>query len=150
MSLAQSGQSISFRLGSLGLTPKQKELLAHRGTVERLLATFFGAEIAVKVVRQVEKKDRITEREAVLYRKDTGRALVHARSRIYCQNLPPVVVEGIRQQKRGIGSIIASARLDTARRIIDVGVNPDGSPYRTYRIYYNRRVAFEIREDLLF
>ena len=127
------------------LTREQEILLGHTGTVEQLLAIIAGSPIEVRVTKQ-EGVD-IIEREATLSAK--GRVLVLARSEIYCKNLPAGIVRQIRQKRKGIGAIIASSRLETFREVVRVGRNPDGSPYRIYRIMHGGKVAFEIREDLL-
>ena len=127
------------------LTREQQILLGHTGTVEQVLAIIAGAPIEVKVTKQ-EGVD-IIERDAILTAK--GRVLVRARSKIYCKNLPADIVRQVRQKRKGIGAIIASSRLETFREVVRVGRNPDGSPYRIYRIMHGGKVAFEIREDLL-
>jgi chorismate-pyruvate lyase len=126
------------------LTREQEILLGHTGTVEQLLAIIAGSPIEVRVTKQ-EGVD-IIEREATLSAK--GRVLVLARSEIYCKNLPAGIVRQIRQKRKGIGAIIASSRLETFREVVMVGRNPDGSPYRIYRIMHGGKAAFEIREDL--
>jgi chorismate-pyruvate lyase len=126
------------------LTREQEILLGHTGTVEQLLAIIAGSPIEVRVTKQ-EGVD-IIEREATLSAK--GRVLVLARSEIYCKNLPAGIVRQIRQKRKGIGAIIASSRLETFREVVRVGRNPDGSPYRIYRIMHGGKAAFEIREDL--
>lgn len=127
------------------LTREQEILLLHTGTVEQVLAVIAGAPIEVRVLRQ-QGKD-VIEREAALVAR--GRVLVRAHSKVYCKNLPLGIVRQIRQKRKGIGSIIASARLETFREIAKTGWNPDGTPYRIYRIMHGGKVGFEIREDLL-
>lgn len=127
------------------LTREQQILLGHTGTVEQVLAIIVGSPIKVKVTKQ-EGMD-IIEREAILTGK--GRVLLRARSKIYSKNLPAGIVRQVRQKRKGIGSIIASSRLETFRKVVRVGRNPDGSPYRIYMILHGGKAAFEIREDLL-
>lgn len=127
------------------LTREQEILLLHTGTVEQVLAVIAGAPVEVKVLKQRGRD--VIEREAVLVAR--GRVLVRARSKIYCKNLPPGIVRQVRQERKGIGAIIASARLETFRKVVKVGWNHDGTPYRIYRIMHAGKVGFEIREDLL-
>ncbi|MGI0020607.1 MAG: chorismate--pyruvate lyase family protein [Nitrososphaera sp.] len=131
-------------IAGLRLTRDQEILLGHTGTVEQVLAIIAGSPIEVKVTRQ--QGTEVIEREAVLLAK--GRVLVRARSKIYCKNLPAGIVRQVRQKRKGIGAIIASSRLETFREVVRVGRNPDGSPYRIYRIMHGGKAAFEIREDL--
>jgi chorismate-pyruvate lyase len=128
------------------LTREQEILLLHTGTVEQLLAVIAGAPVEVRVLKQHGRD--VIEREVVLVAR--GRVLVRARSKIYCKNLPPGIVRQVRQKKKGIGAIIVSERLETFRKIVKVGWNPDGTPYRIYRIVHGGKVGFEIREDLMF
>lgn len=130
------------------LSSEQKILLAETGTVEQVLSIITGSAVEVKVVKQSEAGGVIT-REAVLSAKDTGRPLIRARSKVYCKNLPDNIVRQLRRKKVGIGTIISSSRLETFRKIVKLGLNRDGSPYRVYRIVHRGRVAFEIREDVL-
>jgi chorismate-pyruvate lyase len=128
------------------LTREQEILLLHTGTVEQLLAVIAGAPVEVRVLKQHGRD--VIEREVVLVAR--GRVLVRAGSKIYCKNLPPGIVRQVRQKKKGIGAIIVSERLETFRKIVKVGWNPDGTPYRIYRIVHGGKVGFEIREDLMF
>lgn len=128
------------------LTVAQKILLAETGTVEQVLSILTGSPVSVKVTRQAEKKG-IMEREVVLT-SESGEALIRARSRVYCRNLPQDVVAMIRRKKAGIGTAIFAARLETFRRITKMGMK-DGVPYRTYMIFYRGKTAFEIREEVL-
>ncbi|HEX6067509.1 MAG TPA: hypothetical protein VFZ05_01805 [Nitrososphaera sp.] len=124
----------------------QKILLAETGTVEQVLSILTGSPVHVNVTRQSEEKGVIV-REVVLA-SDAGEPLIRAHSNVYCRNLPPAVVEKIRHKKVGIGTAVFSAGLETFRKITRMGVS-GGVPYRTYRIIYRGKVAFEIREEIL-
>lgn len=124
----------------------QKVLLAETGTVEQVLSILTGSPVHVNVIKQSEEKGVII-RVAVLA-SDAGEPLIRAYSKVYCRNLPPAVVEKIRKKKAGIGTAIFSAGLETFRKITRMGVK-GGVPYRTYRIIYRGKVAFEISEEIL-
>ena len=124
----------------------QKILLAETGTVEQVLSILTGSPVRVNVTSQSEEKG-IIKREVVLT-SESGEPLIRAHSRVYCRNLPSVVVEKIRRKKAGIGTVIFSAGLETFRKITRMGVK-GGIPYRAYRILYRGKVAFEIREEIL-
>ena len=130
------------------LSLEHKILLSETGTVEQVLSIITSSPVKVEVVRQSEAGGVIT-REVVLTAKDTGQPLIRARSKIYCKNLPDNTVRQLRQKKAGIGTVIFSSGLETFRKIVRLGLNRDGSPYRVYRIFHNGRVAFEIREDIM-
>lgn len=129
------------------LSLERKILLAETGTVEQVLSIIAGSAVKVRVTKQVEARGVIT-REAVIAA-STGRSLIRARSRVFCKNLPDSIVRQVRQKKAGIGTIIFSSRLETFRKIVRLGLNRDGSPYRVYRILHAGKVAFEIREDIM-
>lgn len=124
----------------------QKILLAETGTVEQVLSILTGSPVRVDVTRQSEEKG-VIDRKVVLV-SESGEPLIRARSKVYCKNLPAAVVEKIRRRKAGIGTAIFSARMETFRRITNMGVK-GGVPYRTYAIFYRGKPAFEIREEIL-
>lgn len=128
------------------LSTAQKTLLAETGTVEQVLSILTGLPVRVSVTEQSEEKGVI--RRKVVLTSDSGEPLIRARSKIYCKNLPPAVVEKIRRKKTGIGTIIFATRLETFRKITKMGVR-GGIPHRTYRIFHRGKVAFEISEEIL-
>ena len=128
------------------LSLEQKILLAETGTVEQALSVITCAPVRVKVHGQCG--NGVIIRRVTLVSGDTGRPLIHARSKIYCANLPAGLVRQIRQKKSGIGTIILQSKLETFRQITKMGVSR-GRPYRAYRILHGGMVAFEIREDIL-
>ncbi len=130
------------------LETAQKILLAETGTIEQVLSILTNSKVAVSILRQEETKGVII-RESVICN-DSGGALIRARSKIILKNLPRSVAREIRARKHGIGTIIQNAGLETFRRIIVIGWDPDRRlAFRTYQIVYQRKVAFEIREEIL-
>jgi chorismate-pyruvate lyase len=76
--------------------------------------------------------------------------LIRAHSKIFVCNLPRKIARQIRQKKLGIGTIIANSHLETFREITEVGYDPGNrSAFRRYQIIYRKKVAFEIREELV-
>lgn len=138
------------KIERLLLTDNQKILLLVQDgtTVERALAAMTGSAIEVRVTRQ-ERRGDVIEREALLCEKGAGRPLVHARSIVHCSALPEGAVREIERKEKGIGSIIESFNLEASRDIAEVGLNPDGTPYRVYDITLAGKAAFRIREDIL-
>ncbi|MDQ3835551.1 MAG: hypothetical protein M3270_01275 [Thermoproteota archaeon] len=130
----------------LGLV--QKTLLAETGSTEQILSVLTGSEVRVDIVQQREN-DEVISRESIIVNNSTERVLVRAHSKIFIRNLPKRIVYHIRQRQLGIGKIIANCRLETFRKIIEVGYDQENrSVFRRYQIIYRKKVAFEIQEDL--
>ena len=130
----------------LGLA--QKTLLAETGTIEQVLSILTGSAVRVNIVEQRENEKTIS-RESVLLN-DADRVLIRAHSKIFVCNLPRMIARQIRQKQLGIGTIIANSHLETFRKIIEVGYDPvNRSVFRRYQIIYRKKVAFEIREELV-
>jgi chorismate-pyruvate lyase len=130
----------------LGLA--QKTLLAETGTIEQVLSILTGASVRVNIVEQRENKKTIS-RDSVLLN-DVDKVLIRAHSKIFVYNLPKKIACQIRQKQLGIGTIIANSRLETFRKIIEVGYDPvSRSVFRRYWIIYRKKVAFEITEELI-
>lgn len=126
----------------------QKILLAETGTVEQVLSILTGSTVRVKVVKQKENAKSIARQSMIM--NDAGRVLIKAYSKVYAKNLPSKIVNQIKQQRWGIGTIIARSRLETFRKIVEVGYDPsDRSVFRKYQIFYRKKIAFEIREVLV-
>jgi chorismate-pyruvate lyase len=130
----------------LGLA--QKTLLAETGTIEQVLSILTGSAVRVNIVEQRENEKTISRRSVIL--NDAGRVLIRAHSKIFVCNLPGKIARQIRQKQLGIGTIIANSHLETFRKIIEVGYDPvNRLIFRRYQIIYRKKVAFEIREELV-
>jgi chorismate-pyruvate lyase len=130
----------------LGLA--QKALLAETGTVEQVLSILTNSTVRVKVVEQKENATTIIRRSIIT--NNVGKVLIKARSRIFKRNLPAKVVSQIKRKEYGIGTIIGITGLETFRRIVEVGYDPASrSVFRKYQIICRKKVAFEIREELV-
>ncbi|MDQ3909377.1 MAG: hypothetical protein M3232_03105 [Thermoproteota archaeon] len=130
----------------LGLV--QKILLAETGSTEQTLSVLTGSEVRVHILEQREDNEVIS-RESIILNNCTKRVLVRAYSKIFNRNLPRRIVHHIRLRRLGIGKIIANYRLETFRRIIEVGYDQENrSVFRRYQIIYRKKVAFEILEEL--
>lgn len=136
------------RRSGIRLDMAKKVLLAETGTVEQVLSILTRSTVTVKVVEQKENSRTITRQSLIV--DDKGRVLIRAQSKVFSRNLPAKVVSQIKRRESGIGSIIASSGLETFRKIVEVGYNPAGkSFFRKYQIIYRKKVAFEIREELI-
>ena len=130
----------------LGLA--QKTLLAETGTIEQVLSILTGSEVRVNIVEQRENEKEISRESVIL--NDTDKVLIRAHSKIFVRNIPRKIARQIRQKQLGIGTIITNLHLETFRKIIEVGYDPvNRSVFRRYQIIYKKRVAFEIREELV-
>ncbi|HJU95354.1 MAG TPA: hypothetical protein VJ643_04920 [Nitrososphaera sp.] len=129
----------------LGLA--QKTLLAETGTIEQVLSILTGSAVRVNIVEQTENKKTIYRKSVIL--NNSNRVLIRAHSKIFVCNLPRKIARQIRQKQLGIGTIITNSRLETFRKIIEVGYDPvNSSFFRRYQIIYKKKVAIEIREQL--
>ena len=123
-------------------------LLAETGTVEQILSILTNGTIRVEVIEQKEVA-RIITRESLIMNK-VGKVLIRANSTISKNNLPPNVLTQIKHKEFGIGTIIADSGLETFRRIVEVGYDPvNKSVFRKYQIIVKKKVAFEIKEELV-
>ena len=127
------------------LKKSHKILLAEIGTVEQVLSILLDAPVVVEVKKQVVKNYKI-EREVVLRVK--GKDLVYAITEIDVRALPSGVVADIKEGKLGIGTILAKHKLETFRRVIEVGYDSTRNiVYRVYEILYGAEPKFRIREE---
>lgn len=126
----------------------QKIILAETGTVEQLLSILRGSSIRVEVVRQRQHSSVIT-RESVISDYH-GRILIKAKSRIFVDVLPSRIRELIESRNQGIGTMIQNCALETFRKITEIGYDPKKNViFRRYKIVYKKKVAFEIKEEIL-
>jgi chorismate-pyruvate lyase len=136
------------RRSGIKLRLAQKTLLAETGTIEQVLSILTGSAVRVNIVEQRENKKTIYRESVILNNVD--RVLIRAHSKIFVCNLPRKIARQIRQKQLGIGTIIANSHLETFRKIIEVGYDPvNRSVFRRYQIVYRKKVAFEIREQLV-
>ena len=126
----------------------QKVLLAETGTVEQVLSILTGSTVRVKVVEQKENAKTIIRLSIIM--NDEGKVLIRAHSKVFMRSLPAKVVSQIKRKEVGIGTIISSSGLETFRKIVQLGYDPASrSVFRKYQIIYRKKVAFEIREELV-
>jgi chorismate-pyruvate lyase len=131
---------------TLGLA--QKILLAETGTVEQVLSILANSTVRVKVVEQKENARTIIRQSLIM--NNAEKVLIKAHSKVIKRNLPPKIVSQIRRKESGIGTIIASSGLETFRKIIEVGYDrAKGSVFRKYQIIVKKKLAFEIKEEIV-
>lgn len=136
------------RRSGIRLGMAKKILLAETGTVEQVLSILTGSTVRVRVVEQKEHTRTIARQSLIV--DDVGKVLIRAHCKVFTRVLPAKVVSQIKRQQSGIGSIIASSGLETFRKIVELGYDPAGrSVFRKYQIIYRKKVAFEIKEELV-
>ncbi|MDQ5842119.1 MAG: hypothetical protein M3286_01385 [Thermoproteota archaeon] len=136
------------RRSGIKLRLAQKTLLAETGTIEQVLSVLTGSTVRVSIVEQTENQKAISRESVIL--NDADEILIRAHSKIYVRNIPQKISRQIRQKKLGIGTIIANSSLETFRKIIELGYDPvNKSVFRRYQIIHRKKVAFEIREELV-
>jgi chorismate-pyruvate lyase len=136
------------RRSGIRLKMVQKILLAETGTIEQVLSVLTGSSVRVNVVEQRENAKTISRKSVIV--NDADKVLIRAQSKVFVYNLPENIARQIKQRQLGIGTIIASSHLETFRKIIEVGYDPVNRwVFRRYQIIYRKKVAFEIREELV-
>jgi len=130
---------------NIKLKKSHKILLAEIGTVEQVLSIIVDAPVTVEVKRQVVNNYKI-EREVILRAK--GNDLVRAITEIDVRAMPSGVVADIKEGKMGIGTILVKHKLETFRRIVEIGYDSTCNiVYRVYEILYGAEPRFRIREE---
>jgi chorismate-pyruvate lyase len=136
------------RRSGIRLRLAQKILLAETGTIEQVLSILTSSSVRVNVVEQRENAKTISRKSVLVNEAD--KVLIRAHSKVFVCNLPEKIARQIKQRQLGIGTIIASSHLETFRKIIEVGYDPVNRwVFRRYQIIYRKKVAFEIREELV-
>jgi chorismate-pyruvate lyase len=117
-----------------GFDVLQRILVAHDGTVQKLLALICKTDVHVLVGEQKEKGNVISRRVYLYVMKDgKQRTLCIADSAIPIDKNENGFVNGIRSTKWGIGQLIESISLHSKREILDVWV--DSTTFgRNYRL----------------
>jgi chorismate-pyruvate lyase len=136
------------RRSGIRLKLAQKILLAETGTIEQVLSVLTSSSVRVNVVDQREKAKTISRKSVLVNEAD--KVLIRAHTEVFVRNLPEKIARQIKQRQLGIGTIIASSHLETFRKIIEVGYDPVNRwVFRRYQIIYRKKVAFDIREELV-
>jgi chorismate-pyruvate lyase len=130
---------------NIKLKKSHKILLAEIGTLEQVLSIIVDAPVTVEVKRQIINNYKI-EREVILRAK--GNDLVRAITEIDVRAMPSGVVADIKEGKMGIGTILMNHKLETFRRIVEIGYDSTRNiVYRVYEILYGAEPRFRIKEE---
>lgn len=135
------------KLSNIKLNSFEKILLINTGTTEQMLQVLFSSLTKVLILQQTEKNDIIT-RKINIISNDEKKILVSASSIIYVKNLPNKIIDEIRKGEKGIGMILLENKLETYKRIIEIGYNPaDSFIFRKYVLLSRNHIISKIVEN---
>ena len=122
----------------------QRTLLIDLGNTQQLLEVINNTETRIKVISQVEEKNIIRRKSCII--SSTNNIMAFANSKIYCKKIPVEVLEEIRGCKKGIGKIILYHRLETFKKITEIGYVSGKYIFKNYSLYYKEHRICRINE----
>ena len=132
---------------NIKLNPFEKILLINTGTTEQFLQILSNSLTKIVIKQQIEKNNIIT-RKINIITKDRGKILAEAKSIIYLKNLPNKIKYEIRRGEKGIGIIILENKLETYKRITEIGYNSkDYYIYRKYKLSSGKHIIGRVIEN---
>ena len=135
------------KMSNIKLNSFEKILLINTGTTEQMLQVLFNSLTKVLILQQTEKNDIIT-RKINIISNDGKKILVSASSIIYVKNLPNKIIDEIRKGEKGIGMILLENKLETYKRIIEIGYKPsDSFIFRKYVLLSRNHIISKIVEN---
>lgn len=127
----------------------EKILLINNGTTEQFLQILSNSLTKIVIMQQTEKNNIIT-RKINIITKDRGKILAVANSIIYLKNFPNKIKYEIRKGDKGIGMIILENKLETYKRITEIGYNSKESYiYRKYKLLSGKHIISRVVENFL-
>ncbi|HEX2407291.1 MAG TPA: hypothetical protein VHJ38_08790 [Nitrososphaeraceae archaeon] len=135
------------KMSNIKLNSFEKILLINTGTTEQMLQILSNSLTKVLILQQTEKNDIIT-RKINIISNNRKKILVSASSIIYVKNLPDKIIDEIRKGEKGIGMILLENKLETYKRIIEIGYNSsDSIIYRKYVLLSKNHIVSKIVEN---
>jgi len=132
---------------NIKLNSFEKILLINNGTTEQFLQILSNSLTKIVIMQQTEKNNIIT-RKINIITKDQGKILAVANSIIYLKNLPNKIKYEIRKGEKGIGMIILENKLETYKRITEIGYNSKESYiYRKYKLLSGKHIISKVIEN---
>ena len=132
---------------NIKLNSFEKILLINNGTTEQFLQILSNSLTKIVIMQQTEKNNIIT-RKINIITKDQGKILAVANSIIYLKNLPNKIKYEIRKGEKGIGMIILQNKLETYKRITEIGYNSKESYiYRKYKLLSGKHIISKVIEN---
>jgi len=134
------------KIGNIKLNSFEKLLLINTGTTEQMLQVFSNALTKILVLKQTEKNNTIIRKVNII--STNKNVLVSASSTIYLKNLPDNIISELRKGKKGIGMILLENKIETYKRITEIGYNStDSCIYRRYMLLSNKHIISKIAEN---
>lgn len=134
---------------NIKLNSFEKILLINNGTTEQFLQILANSLTKIIIMQQIEKNNIIT-RKINIITKDQGKILAVANSIIYLENLPNKIKYEIRKGEKGIGMIILENKLETYKRITEIGYNSkDNYISRKYKLLSGKHTISKVIENFL-
>jgi hypothetical protein len=131
------------------LTLFEKIFLINLGSTQELLEVLMDCAISIKIARHEEEKDFV-RRDVKMLQKVTKQIILIATSLLYKNELPPPVLEEVRESHKGIGVILLKYNFGFYRKIREIGYNSNtSSVFRKYQILWNRKIVADIEETFL-
>ena len=153
------------------LTRFQRVLLSTDGTVTNILEAYADEPMEVHKLLQVFDRaddgdallhlsdDRVLRRRVLLRGRRSRRNFLYAEAVVALDRVDPGIVDGLFGTDKPVGVLLAEARMETFREILQLGREPAGELgahfgvdptaeliFRTYRILANRRPIVLITE----
>jgi hypothetical protein len=127
----------------------EKIFLINLGSTQQLLEVLTDCDVSIKIVRHEEENDFI-RRDVKMVQKMTKEIILVATSFLYKNELPPDVLEELRESHNGIGLILLKYNFGFYRKIREIGYNSStSSVFRKYQILCNRNIVADIEETFL-
>jgi chorismate-pyruvate lyase len=134
---------------NIKLNSFEKILLINNGTTEQFLQILSNSLTKIVIMQQTEKNNIIT-RKINIITKYQGKILAVANSTIYLKNLPNKIKYEIRKGEKGIGMIILENKLETYKRITEIGYNSkEFYIYRKYKLLSGKHIISRVIENFL-
>lgn len=103
------------------VSPIERVILTHDGTVMRLLEALTGQSVTVDIIDRWIR-DATLHRNVTLITADGSRPLAWATSKVELQKLETEYANALRDREIGIGKLFQQARFETFREIVDIGL----------------------------
>jgi chorismate-pyruvate lyase len=132
---------------NIKLNPLEKILLINTGTTEQFLQILSNSLTKIVIKQQIEKNN-IIKRKINIISQGSEKVLATASSTIYLKNLPNNIIYEIRKKEKGIGIIILKNKLETYKKITEIGFNPKKSYiYRKYTLFSEKLIICKVIEN---
>jgi chorismate-pyruvate lyase len=134
-------------ISNIKLNSFEKILLINTGTTEQILQVLSNSLTKILILQQFEINNTIT-RKINIISNDRKKILVFANSVIYLKNLPNKIIREIRKGEKGIGMILLENKVETYKKILEIGYNStDSFVYRKYVLFSGKHIISKIVEN---